>query len=187
MTTHALRSVYQFKVTLHHVQPPIWRRFQVASTDTLEDLHLVLQIVIGWTDSHLHEFSRQGDRYGIPDEEFPSDVKDEMDFRLEQVLKKVGDKLHYVYDFGDSWEHEVLLEKVLPFDTTAILPICLGGERACPMEDVGGPPGYENFLEAIKDSSHPEHEELLEWSGGGFDSDHFDLAQTNDLLREYCD
>ena len=187
MTTRALRSIYQFKVTLHYVQPTIWRRFQIASTDTMEDLHIVLQIVMGWTDSHLHEFSKSKERYGVPDEEFPSDIHDEINFRLEQVLKKEKDKLSYVYDFGDGWEHEVLLEKILPFDTTAVLPLCLEGERACPMEDVGGPPGYEMFLEAITDSSHPEHDELLEWSGGDFDPEHFDLAQTNDLLREYCD
>jgi len=187
MTTRTLRSIYQLKVTLKYAQPPIWRRLHILSTDTLEDLHIALQIVMGWTDSHLHEFSKGRERYGVPDKEFPSDIHDEVEFRLDQMLTKEKDKLNYIYDFGDGWEHEVLLEKILPFDTAAVLPLCLEGERACPMEDVGGPPGYEMFLEAISDPSHPEYDELLEWSGGNFDPEHFDLALTNDLLREYCD
>ncbi len=187
MTTRALRSIFQLKITLKHVQPRIWRRLQILSSDSLEELHIALQIVMGWTNSHMHEFSNGRDRYGVPDEEYPSSVQDEIDFRLDQVLKKEKDKLNYIYDFGDGWEHEVVLEKILPFDTDAVLPLCLQGEQACPMEDVGGPPGHEMFLEAILDPSHPQHEEMLEWSGGFFEPEHFDLALTNDLLREYCD
>ena len=187
MTTRALRSIYQLKVSLLGSRPPIWRRLLVASTDNLEDVHIALQIVMGWANEHLHEFAKDGKRYGIPDEDFPSDVRDEIDYRLDQVLKKEKDKLNYVYDFGDGWEHEVVLEKILPFETGTVLPVCLEGGRSCPPEDVGGIPGYEMFLEAISDPSHPEHEELLEWVGGDFDPEHFDLAMTNDLLREYCD
>jgi len=187
MTARALRSIYQFKVTLDYVHPLIWRRLQIVSTDTLEDLHIALQIVMGWTNSHLHEFSNGRVRYGVPDEEFPSDIQNEIDFRLDQVVSKEKDTLRYVYDFGDGWEHNVVLEKILPFDTDAVLPLCIEGGRACPLEDVGGPPGYEMFLQAISDPSHPEHVELLEWSGAHFDAEHFDLALTNDLLREYCD
>jgi len=148
---------------------------------------MALQVVMGWTQSHLHEFAHGRDRYGIPDEDFPSDTKDEADYRLDQILKLEKDKLHYVYDFGDGWEHEVMLEKILPFETSAVLPVCLKGNRACPPEDVGGIPGYEMFLETISDPSHPEYNDMLEWIGGNFDSEHFDLAQVNDLLREYCD
>ena len=184
MTARSLRSIYQLKVTLKGTEPPIWRRLQIASIDSLEDVHIAIQIVMGWTNSHLHEFAQGRDRYGIPDEDFPSDVRDETEYRLDQVLKKEKDKLNYVYDFGDGWEHEVVLEKILPFEHGAVLPVCLEGSRACPPEDVGGIPGYEMFLEAISDTSHPEHEEMLEWSGGDFDPEHFDLAQTNDLLRE---
>jgi len=187
MTTRFLRSIYQLKVTLKGCRPPIWRRLLIASTDKLEDLHIALQVVMGWTNSHLHEFAKDGDRYGIPDEDFPSDVRDEVDFRLDQVVKKEKDKLNYVYDFGDGWEHVILLEKILPFEPDAVLPVCLEGSRACPPEDVGGIPGYEIFLEAISDPSHPEYEEMFEWIGGDFDPHHFDLSQTNDLLREYCD
>lgn len=187
MKTRVLRSIYQFKVTLHYVQPVIWRRLQIASAGTLQDFHITLQIVIGWTDSHLHEFSKGQDHYGVPDEECPSDIYDEAGFRLDQVLKKEKDKLNYVYDPGDGWEHEVVLERILPFDTDSVLPFCLEGEGACPMEDVGGSLGYEMFLEAISDPSHPEHDAMNEWSGGDFDPEHLDLALTNELLREFRD
>jgi len=187
MTARSLRSIYQLKVSLKGSRPPIWRRLLIASTDNLEDVHIALQIVMGWTNSHMHEFAKNGVRYGMPDEDFPSDVRDETDFRLDQVLKKEKDNLHYVYDFGDGWEHQVVLEKILTFETGAVLPVCLKGSRACPPEDVGGIPGYEMLLETISDSAHPEYEEMLEWVGGDFDPEHFDLAQTNDLLREYCD
>jgi len=187
MTVRSLRSTYEIKVTLKGARPPIWRRFQIANTDSLEDLHIALQIVMGWTNSHMHEFSNGSDRYGMPDIDCPSDVHDEGDFRLDQVFKKAKDKLNYVYDLGDDWEHEVVLEKILPFTTDTVLPVCLNGSRACPPEDVGGLPGYEMFLEIVSDPSHPEHDEMLEWIGGAFDPAHFDLAETNYLLREYCD
>jgi len=167
----------------------IWnlRRLRIASTSNLEDTHIALQIVMGWTNSHLHEFVCGRDRYGISDEDFPSDLHDEVDYRLDHVLKKEKDKLAYIYDFGDGWEHEVVLEKILPFTTDTALPVCVKGNRACPPEDVGGVPGYEMFLETISDPSHPEYEDMLEWIGDDFDPEHFDLAEVNDLLREYCD
>ena len=187
MATRALRSIYQFKVTLEGVKPPIWRRLWIASSDSLADLHLALQIVMGWTNTHLHEFAKGRDRYSVPDEDSPEDIKDADEFRLDKVLKKEQEKLHYMYDFGDGWEHEIVLEKILPFEPDATLPVCLKGSRACPPEDVGGVPGYEMFLEAVSDPSHPQHEDMLEWIGGDFDPEHFDLAETNDLLREYFD
>ena len=182
-----LRSIYQLKVKLKGIQPPIWRRLQVASSDNLEDLHIALQIVMGWMNCHMHEFRKGKVRYGVPDEDFPDSIRDEINFRLHQVMDKEKDKLIYEYDFGDGWEHEVVLEKVLPFEPGVELPVCLKGNRACPPEDVGGVPGYEMFLEAISDSSHPEHDDMLEWFGGDFDAEHFDLAEANGLLREYCD
>ena len=187
MTTRSLRSIYQLKVTLQHSQPPIWRRLLLAGTDSLEDFHIAIQVAMGWTNSHLHEFVKGHDRYGMPDEDFPSDMRDEADYRLDQILQKEKDKLNYIYDFGDDWGHEVVLEKILPFDISRTLPVCLDGAYACPPEDVGGIPGYMMFLQAISDPSHPEHQDMLDWIGGDFDPDHFDRAETNDLLREYCD
>jgi hypothetical protein len=107
--------------------------------------------------------------------------------RLEKVLKREMDRLSYGYDLGDDWEHEVVLEKVLPYETSAVLPLCVKGSRACPREDVGGPSGYDAFLEAIPDPGHPEHEEMPEWIGGDFDPEHFDLNEVRDLFSELCD
>ncbi len=183
----SLRSIYQLKITLKDVRPPIWRRLLVASTTKLGDIHLMLQIVMGWSDSHLHEFIQGQDRYGMPDEAFPSDTKDEARYRLDQLLKTEKDKLIYIYDFGDSWEHEVVLEKILPYETDAVLPLCLKGSRACPPEDIGGIWGYAMFLEAISDPAHPEHASMLEWAAedinGPFDPGYFDLAEVNKQLR----
>jgi len=187
MKIQSLRSIYQLKVTLKGARPPIWRRLLVESTDSLEEVHIALQITMGWTNSHLYEFVQGQIRYGIPDEDFPSDVRDTLEFRLNEVLKKEKDKLVYFYDFGDGWQHDVVLEKIMPYETDAVLPLCLKGKRACPPEDVGGIGGYKMFLQTISDPSDPEYEEMLEWIGGSFDAEHFDLALTNDLLREYCD
>lgn len=184
VAARSLRSIYQLKVTLQDISPLIWRRLLVASTVSLEDIHIILQIVMGWTDSHMHEFAKGSDRYGIPDEYFPSDIHDEAKYRLDQVLQEEKEKLIYTYDFGDSWEHEVILEKILPFETDTVLPVCLQGNRACPPEDIGGIVGYEMFLEAISDPSHPEHENMLEWIEDDFDPEHFDLIEVNNLLRE---
>lgn len=186
MTAQHLRSIYQLKVTLKYSQPPIWRRLQVASTDTLEDIHIALQIVMGWTNNHLHQFVKEQTFYGVPDEDFPSEMLDELDYRLDRILEKEKDTLIYEYDFGDGWMHDIVLEKILPFKTGIKLPICLKGSRACPPEDIGGVPGYEMFLEAITDPSHPEHEEMLEWIEDDFDPEKFNLEEVNDLLREYC-
>lgn len=178
-----LRTIYQIKVTMKYIRPPVWRRFMIASTENLADFHLALQIVMGWTDSHLHEFVKGKDRYGVPDEDFPSDIHDESEFRIDQVLKQEKDKLLYTYDFGDGWDHDVVLEKILPFDTQTKLPTCLKGSRACPPEDVGGAPGYEMLLEALADPDHPEHTDILEWLEEPFDPEHFDLDEVNDLLH----
>ena len=185
--TKSLRSIYQLKITLKGFRPPIWRRFLVASTVSLEDVHDILQMVMGWADSHMHEFSMGSDRYGVPDGDFPSDIQDEAKYRLDQVLTKAKDKLNYTYDFGDGWEHEVVLEKILPFETGTALPVCLEGSRACPPEDIGGIGGYAMFLDAISDPEHPEHESMLEWIvediDGDFDPEYFDLAEVNNLLQ----
>lgn len=182
-----LRSIYQLKVSLKGCRPPIWRRLHVASTDSLENIHQVLQIAMGWYNEHLHQFVKGRTVYGIPDEAFESDTMDEADFRLDQVLKAEKDTLLYEYDFGDGWLHEIVLEKILPFDTQAILPVCIKGVRACPPEDIGGVCGYDMFLDITADPSHPDYEAMLEWVGEGFDAELFDLKQVNDFLREYCD
>ncbi len=185
MTPQSLRAIYQFKVTLKGARPPIWRRFQIASSDTLEDLHLVLQIVMGWQNVHLHEFNYKKIRYGVPDKNYPSDIADETNYRLAQLLKKEKDKLTYDYDFGDGWRHDVILEKILPFNTDTTLPNCIKGKRACPPEDIGGLGGYMHFLQILSDPSDPEYKETLDWMGGEFDPEHFNLEEINEVLYAY--
>lgn len=176
-------AVYQLKVTLKGSKPPIWRRFQVRGSTTLAKLHRILQIVMGWEDYHLHQFIVGGVYYGVPDPDWDLDVKSERWVKLEQVVSDVKDHFVYEYDFGDSWEHEIVVEKVVPPEPDVRYPICLTGKRACPPEDVGGIWGYPEFLEAIHNPEHPEHEAMLEWIGGAFDPEAFDLEAVNQALR----
>ena len=185
MRTVDLRQTYQLKVTLQNTKPPIWRRVLVENAQPLSELHVILQLAMGWTDSHLHQF-RVGDRLiGEPDPELEPGMEDEIDVRIRDVLKEIGDLIVYEYDFGDGWQHEVALQKVMPFDPDMNLPICTAGRMACPPENVGGPWGYLEFLEAIADPQHPEHENYLEWVDGAFDPRDFDRGEVNALLETY--
>jgi hypothetical protein len=178
-------SIYQIKVALRDSKPPIWRRIQVSSDINLGKLHRILQVVMGWTDSHLHQFIAGGTYYGEPDPNYSNmyDMRDEKRVKLYQLVRGEKSKLRYQYDFGDSWEHELLVEKILPPEPGVHYPICLKGKRACPPEDVGGVWGYDSFLEAIGDPNHPEHDDMQEWIGGEFDPEAFDLDEINEALR----
>ncbi|MGB8719543.1 MAG: plasmid pRiA4b ORF-3 family protein [Desulfobacterales bacterium] len=180
------KKTYQLKVSLKGAKPPIWRRFMVDGAITLAELHDVLQIVMGWSDSHLHQFTVNGAAYGIPDPEFDSEgVRDERKVGLAQVLQDEKDAIIYEYDFGDGWTHKIALEKILPFDAKATLPACIKAKGACPPEDVGGLWGYYELLETLKDPKHPEHEENKEWVGEDFDPDAFDLEEVNAQLAAH--
>lgn len=180
-----ITSVYQLKVTLKDSKPPIWRRIQVPSDITLYKLHRVLQVVMGWTDSHLHQFIIGGRYYGEPDPDFGDvEVVSERRAKLCQVAGSEKEKLVYEYDFGDDWLHQVVVEKILPPEVGRSYPVCLAGKRSAPPEDCGGIWGYQDFLAAIGDPKHPEHEEMLEWVGGDFDPEAFDLDEVNQGLRE---
>ncbi len=178
-------QVFQFKVTLLGIRPPIWRRIQVPCACTFWDLHVAIQDAMGWEDAHLHEFtlrhprSRNEERIGIPGDEFDEGpgCHPGWGVPLASRFTRVGQKARYTYDFGDGWDHEVLLEAVWPAEKGATYPRCIGGERACPPEDCGGPYGYLELLEAIGDPHHERHDELLEWIGGEFDPEAFDPAQ----------
>jgi len=179
-------DIYQLKVTLRGTSPPIWRRLLVPAGLRLGVLHDVLQLAMGWDDSRLHEFRIGSKRFGKPD---PDDrlmgldpIGNERTVHLFRALGKVGAKAVYTYDFGDSWEHAIIVEKVMPPEPGVAYPVCVGGKLHCPPEDCGGIPGYYNLLEAIGDPGHPEHEDLLDWVGGEFKSEAFSLDEVNRRL-----
>lgn len=181
------KGILQLKITLRDVRPPIWRRILIASETTLATLHDVVQVAMGWHDSHLHGFVAGGQAYAPPDSDFgfgPFDEKDENKARLHQVLPEVKSRLLYEYDFGDSWEHVIVLEAILPRDPKGFYPRLVAGRRACPPEDCGGSHGYQNLLAVRADPSHPDHEEMADWLDKEFDPEALDLAALNALLQE---
>ena len=180
----ASEPVYQLKITLMGTQPPVWRRFQVRDV-SLAELHLVIQEVMGWEDAHLHEFDFRGRRFGVPDPDspFPDDAEDEASATLTEALGR-NRVFGYLYDFGDSWQHRVELEKRLEAEPDVTYPRCVDGKRACPPEDCGGVWGYADLLEAIEHPKSPRHRELLEWVGDDFDPEAFDAAEVNERLAD---
>ena len=140
---------------------------------------------MGWEDAHLHEFVIRDEHYGVPGEEDigPRKTRDERNYKLRDTVSAEGSQFAYNYDFGDYWQHVLVTEKTLPPQEGARYPVCLAGARACPPEDVGGIPGYEDFLEAMRDPQHPEHDEYREWIGGDFDPEAFDVDAVNQRLR----
>ncbi len=181
-------QVFQFKITLRGIKPPVWRRIQMTD-GSLDDLHLQIQAALGWTNSHLHQFVIGDDYYGDPDlmEDSLDDQEliDSTKTRLSKLLGRVGKsfRFRYEYDFGDSWEHEVLFEGRVAQEPGATYPRCIGGARACPPEDVGGVWGYADFLVAIGDPKHPEHKDMREWCGGQFDAENFNADETTKHMR----
>ncbi len=176
-------TVHQIKVTLKGIRPPIWRRFQVKSDINLHRLHWTLQPVMGWLNSHLYEFAIDGKDYGEPHPDYGGTMLNARAVKLSQIAPVAPVRFTYRYDFGDGWEHEVLVERILPAQSGVQHPTVLAGKRACPPEDCGGMGGYADFLAAIRNRRHPEHESMLEWIGGGFDPEAFDLGEINDVLR----
>ncbi|MFZ2089326.1 MAG: plasmid pRiA4b ORF-3 family protein [Desulfobaccales bacterium] len=177
--------VYRLKVTLKGSKPPIWRRIEVPGNITLAKLHRILQVAMGWYGHHLHSFKIGVIYYEEPDPFFDSGLsmvekKDEKRVKLQQVVLREKMKFLYEYDFGDGWEHEILVEKILPMTEENRQPRCLKGVKACPPEDIGGIWGYYDFLEIMEDPKHPEHEDMMAWIGGEFDPDEFDLDLVNE-------
>lgn len=173
----------QIRIELKWLEPTIWRKIVVPDTITFKRLHDVIQVVMGWTDSHLHEFYVGDLRIGTSDPEWdsPGSVTSESRTRLGPSLGRLK-TFSYIYDFGDSWEHKLKVEKLLPLAAVERYPLCLDGERAVPPEDVGGPPGYIDFLEAISNPQHPEHQSTLDWYGTEFDPAEFNLERVNKIL-----
>lgn len=176
------QSVYQFKITLEEIRPAIWRRIQVPESYSFWDLHVAIQDAMGWTDSHLHEFkitnpkTDMKDQIGIP-------LNDDWDYGITVIpgwkipitfyFSASNKKATYQYDFGDSWNHKIVLEEILPIKSDVKYPVCLDGARACPPEDCGGAGGYESLLEIIRDPTHEEYKERMVWLGGAFFPERF--------------
>jgi hypothetical protein len=174
-------EVYQLKITLPGIEPPIWRRIQ-AENCSLDMLHHYIQDAMGWTNSHLHHFQIGKQLYGDPtlmaDNFEDMDYRDSTQTKLSDILPRAGKQFRfmYEYDFGDSWQHEILFEGRVKAKPGQEYPICQDGHRACPPEDVGGIWGYADFLEAIGDPDHDQHQEMKEWVGGKFDPEEFSPA-----------
>jgi hypothetical protein len=173
----------QFRIVLRETEPPIWRRIAVPADYSFWDLHIAIQDAMGWRDSHLHEFEVTDPSHGrsvlvgIPDEEFPDERPTLRGWEtpVAPYLGHPGAAAIYRYDFGDGWEHAISFEGPRPVPAPGSRrPLCLGGERACPPEDVGGVPGFQEFLEAIEDPEHDEHAAMRQWAGGSYDPRRFD-------------
>jgi hypothetical protein len=177
-------AAVHLRIELMYVKPAIWRQVSVPDDLSLGDLHTVIQIAMGWQNCHLHMFEHQGERIGEPDEESP-EMTDEEDIFVSDVFTKKGSKLRYEYDFGDGWEHIITCQGRQYSEESEVS--ILDGRRACPPEDCGGIPGYANLLKCLSDSTHPEHEDMLEWIGEEFDPDLFDVEEANAILYEVQD
>jgi Plasmid pRiA4b ORF-3-like protein len=181
--------IYHLKIVLLGTKPPVWRRLQVPGNASLGWLHAAIQVTMGWTNSHLHHFLTRDARYSDPrgNEDMGFDEqpdRDEAKATLAQVAPVKGGQFGYECDFGDSWEHAITVEKILPGEATAPTALCLDGARACPPEDCGGIWGYAELLKTLKNPKHPEHKTMKKWLGRSFDAAVFDVVKTNLWLRK---
>ena len=184
-TNTADNATFRFRIELRDIAPPIWRRIDVPGNYSFWDLHVAIQDAMGWLDYHLHAFrladsggSETAD-IGIPDDDDFMSARQTIagwEVALSSHFDRPGQTAVYEYDFGDGWIHDVLLEEIVPGDELQRV-VCVGGQRACPPEDCGGTCGYQTLLAALSDPTHEEHEDMLRWIGGKFDSEYFDAAK----------
>jgi Plasmid pRiA4b ORF-3-like protein len=180
----AAKNVHRLKVTLRGSKPPIWRRFEVPSDVTLARLHAIIQLGFGWEDCHLWVFETLSGRYGSSDPDL--EIRSAESRKLSEVADWPGDKFRYEYDFGDGWEHDIVVEAVQPAEPGVVYPRCIAGRRACPPEDCGGIRGYYKLLNTLANPRHESHEQILRWLGisspADFDPDRFDLEEASRYL-----
>ena len=178
------KIIYRLKIILQGIRPPIWRRIEVPGNTRLDHLHLMIQAAMRWTNGHLHSFTIDGETFSTRDPDGDFDCADEKKFRLDEVIVSEKARFHYTYDFGDNWEHLLLVERISPPEPGVDYPRCPAGARACPPEDVGGTPGYADYLEALRDPTHEEHAACIEWRGS-FDPEAFDVERANAAVKNY--
>ncbi len=177
------KKIYQVEIILKDSNPKIWRRILINSDVLLVDFHRIIQTTMGWTNSHLHLFDDGKCQYS-PIEFEVEDTKDSRTVKLSEIFNLEKQCLLYEYDFGDFWEHEIYLEKIIDDDEINQIPSCIDGERACPPEDCGGTFGYEELLRVMSDKKHEEYKETKTWVGRKFNSEVFDMVKTNLLLKK---
>ena len=179
-------NINRVHVSLREIDPPVWRLLEVSSRTTLKQLHHILQIAMGWEDSHLHEYIVDGQRYGTPDPHYdaPGDVVPETRVRLERVLPEPGASILYLYDFGDYWQHDIRLDAALPAEPGVTYPRLVGGARSCPPEDCGGTRGYADLLEILLDPEHEDFEQMHTWVGPRFNAEIFSAVAVNQHLQK---
>lgn len=180
--------IFQIQISLRGFRPKIWRRVLVSENLLLSDFHKIIQTTMGWTNLHFHHFIKNRTYYSpkMEDDAFwdNSQYIDYKKMKIVDLLKVEKDKVIYEYDFGDSWEHDIVLEKILPHDSKLVYPLCIKGKMNCPPEDCGGIYGYANMLEIIKNPKHKNYEEFIEWLGEEFDPEYFNINEVNNLLKE---
>lgn len=183
-------KIFQIQIALKGFKPKIWRRILVPSDLLLSHFHKIIQTTMGWTNSHLHQFIRGKVFFSDEDPEFDmygsieSVNYKKKKIRISDLLQIEKDKIIYEYDFGDSWNHEIILEKILPVDSAVKYPVCLAGKMSCPPEDCGGIWGYSNMLEILKQPDNEEYEEMIDWLGEDFDPKYFEVDEINLLLSK---
>jgi hypothetical protein len=170
-------DIVKLKITLAGIRPPVWRRLLVPAAMTLRHLHDAIQASMGWEDAHLHDFEVAGERFGDP--ATTDEVTNEARLTLDQIRRAGIQRFKYTYDFGDDWEHLVVIEGAVARVDGQRYPTCVAGKRACPPEDSGGPYGYAHLLAVCADASHPERAEMLEWFGADFDPDEFSVVEAD--------
>jgi hypothetical protein len=174
-------TIHQLKITLDDITPPIWRRVQMQGNFSFADMHRVIQIVMGWDNSHMHQFIVGEVNYG--DASFDGEVEDESAVTLSQIIPEEHSKFRYEYDFGDNWTHTIVVEKIVSVEPGTQYPHCLAGKRAGPPEDIGGRYGYAHFLEVLSDPEDENYERMKVRAGEDFDSEKFDPEEANNKLH----
>ncbi|MFN0116885.1 MAG: plasmid pRiA4b ORF-3 family protein [Elusimicrobiota bacterium] len=183
-TQHYLNlPILQIKLTLKEINPPVWRRLLVPSNLSLHEFHWDIQRAMGWENCHLYQFTIDGVDYGVPHEDDMSPLKSAETVSLSRFGRKENFCFSYEYDFGDGWDHEVLIEKILPANSKQTFSVCLEGERACPPEDCGGPYGYTDLLKILSNPKHQEYRAMREWVGKKINPEFFDLKGVNRNLK----